>query len=350
MIIIGSCAIKHHIKLFRHPSDVDVMISCNMPKPNNVDIITVSESIYNLVSQHSNGVYASLECVYTIKCSHLMFDTKWDKTKRDIIYLKSIGCELIETLYHELVKYWINTNPPKFNLSLDKSKKDFFNDFVDYTIDHDVLHELVSYPNKPLYRSLLKDGHEVLLCRNKFDKLEHHEKLQLFREEIAVIALERWIINQSNGNISWYKAYKFALKKCIISLTKNWARDFIIDNIFELSKPDFNYFNHALTTIKGNYKMSNELLSTLEESIENFCLYEFADGDLEDSYLSNNNYEFIHQDGGGEGGTEYCETVFKLNETYYKMEYSYYSHHGYDFDNVSISEVTPSQKTITVYS
>ncbi len=66
MIIIGSCAIKHHIKSFRNPVDVDVMISCNMPKPDNVDIIPISESIYNLVSHHSNGVYASLECVYTI--------------------------------------------------------------------------------------------------------------------------------------------------------------------------------------------------------------------------------------------------------------------------------------------
>lgn len=62
-------------------------------------------------------------------------------------------------------------------------------------------------------------------------------------------------------------------------------------------------------------------------------------------------YEHIDQEGGGEGGSEYCYGVFKLNDKYFKAEYSYYSYNGYESDYIvdTLKEVVPKEKTIIVY-
>lgn len=62
-------------------------------------------------------------------------------------------------------------------------------------------------------------------------------------------------------------------------------------------------------------------------------------------------YEDIEQEGGGEGGGEYCYGVFKLKGKFYKAEYSYFSYAGHDYDGISrtLKEVRPVEKTIVVY-
>lgn len=62
-------------------------------------------------------------------------------------------------------------------------------------------------------------------------------------------------------------------------------------------------------------------------------------------------YEHLEQEGGGEGGSEYCYGVFKLKGKIYKAEYSYYSYNGHEYDGISytLKEVKPVEKTIVVY-
>lgn len=62
-----------------------------------------------------------------------------------------------------------------------------------------------------------------------------------------------------------------------------------------------------------------------------------------------NSYEFIIQEGGGEG--EYCYGVFKFNDILYKCKWSYYSYEGYNYDGAfdTLMEVKEKQKTITIY-
>ena len=61
--------------------------------------------------------------------------------------------------------------------------------------------------------------------------------------------------------------------------------------------------------------------------------------------------EMIEQDGGGEGGGEDCYSVFSVNngEMYLKAIYNYYSYDGFNTEYGTVSQVTPRQKTITVY-
>ncbi|WZW73086.1 hypothetical protein [Vibrio phage TCU-VP03-AIR1] len=71
-----------------------------------------------------------------------------------------------------------------------------------------------------------------------------------------------------------------------------------------------------------------------------FLLY--GDGDF-------SGVNFIEQDGGGEGGSEYCYTILEKDGRYFKTEYSYYSYHGYDNYGDSFVEVYPKQVTVTQY-
>jgi len=62
-------------------------------------------------------------------------------------------------------------------------------------------------------------------------------------------------------------------------------------------------------------------------------------------------YEHLDQEGGGEGGAEYCYGVFKLHDKIYRAEYCYYSYDGHNYEEIldTLREVKPVEKTITVY-
>ncbi len=59
--------------------------------------------------------------------------------------------------------------------------------------------------------------------------------------------------------------------------------------------------------------------------------------------------KLVDQDGGGEGGSEYCYSIFEKDGRFFKTEYSYYSYHGYDNYGDYFVEVYPKQVTVTQY-
>lgn len=264
-ILVGSRALAYHEIERTSPKDFDywVLEGSGIPEKRKAhDYHIVPESVFGAVmvidNKYSPYVHkdesclvASEDSLYTIKCSHFQWDIHWEKTKADILWLKAKGCKLIPELYHVLVEHWKKEHGDKSFLSLKQDKDDFFNDHVTYVYDHDYIHELVAYPNKPMYTHVLQDGEDVLICKKKFDSLPFNAKVRLFREEIASIAAERWLINPHwKGKVTWVQAHHFALKKTIISLTKNWASDFIIHNLEEFVKPDYSYFKHLIETLE----------------------------------------------------------------------------------------------------
>lgn len=77
----------------------------------------------------------------------------------------------------------------------------------------------------------------------------------MFQEEIHVIACERWLNSvKYTGNIR--QSYDMAIKKTVISLTKNWAADFIIQNLKHFLKPNYTIFNQILSQTK-TYRMQD---------------------------------------------------------------------------------------------
>jgi hypothetical protein len=67
-------------------------------------------------------------------------------------------------------------------------------------------------------------------------------------------------------------------------------------------------------------------------------------------FLDELGFKIVHQEGGGEGGGEYCEVVIELEGKTYKLNYEYRSYEGYTIDDIwNWDLVTAKQKMITVY-
>lgn len=230
MIIVGSKAMEYWGVCPRTPNDIDVWLA-GTGKPyrdeTGREVHYLPDTIISAV-RASNG-FIELDDLYTLKVSHSHWDVHWQKTMADICWLKSKGCVLRKELYDILYVYWSEINGNKDFLSLNKSKQEFFTDGVTYHYDHDYLHELVAYPNKPVYKECLKDGEEVRIDKTKFFSMSKEKQLTMFLEEIRVIAVERWMI-PNNFDYMYTKAYLQALKKTITNLTKGWASLFIVEN------------------------------------------------------------------------------------------------------------------------
>lgn len=255
MIIIGSTAASKCGLKFRKPKDLDVWtdkqhVYDTEIKKQGIDVKLIPTDILNLV-ETVDGLHCTANSLFTIKCSHLGWNNPmWNKHKSDVLSLKSQGCELIPDLYNALLGFWKVELGAKDFLSLNKNKKDFFQDNVTYVYDHDWLHEQVAYPNAPVYTHCLKANQDVLIDKTKFDALSLNDQVRMFREEITVIAIERYIVNPLvKGRYSWLQAYRMSLHKTITQLTKGWATNFIVENLEHFIKPDYTYFDYALSVV-----------------------------------------------------------------------------------------------------
>lgn len=240
-IIIGSTAAKHWYPEFREPADLDI---ATLDYKNNTRAIEMKPvaPLLNYLSDNSLDLdIATPEILYTIKLSHAQWNIHWNKTMSDIKFFQSKDIKPIESLYKNLFKYWEDMHGKK-KVTLDKSKDRFFTPGVARIIDHDTLHAIMAYYDEPLFKTVLKENQEVLIDHNKFLSLSYQDKIRLAREEIYVIALERYVI-PFNMKVPKNAAYYLSCRDLVTRLTKGWFPKFIIDNWSELSKPEIDYFN-----------------------------------------------------------------------------------------------------------
>ncbi len=254
-IIVGSTALVETEIKFRAPGDLDIWADeqsyeqLMQSKRQGEDIKLIPTEIMELVEAVDGK--ATPNSIYTIKCSHLGWNNPmWNKHKLDVLSLKKQGCELIPELYQALLVFWKKELGTKDFLSLKQNKDDFFTDNVTYVYDHDWLHEQVSHPEPPVYTKCLKENEDVLIDKDKFDLLPFEEQIRMFREEVTVIAIERFIVNpRVKGRWSWIQAHNMSLHKTITQLTKGWATNFMVENLEHFVKPDYTYFEHALSVV-----------------------------------------------------------------------------------------------------
>lgn len=317
------------------------------------DTIVLPKHIIDMIP--NNYGVATLDALYTLKCSHLSFDIFWKKHKNSVLFIKSKGAKLIKPLYDVLYAHWCKVNT-KEHLSLYKTKIEFFTDNVTYVYDHDYLHELVSYPNKPVYTHCLKENCEVAIDKDKFDVLPYDQKLRMFKEEITVIACERWLLNpKCIGKYHWLQAYDMALHKTCVDLTKNWASSFIVENLDFYAKADYSYFEYLLSKLNPEViemkiedlkiKLEAEYRKQYEEDDDYDCTWFYLLFDHKGKY---GGVEIIEQHGGEDEGS-YAYTVLSLDGVLYKIEYHYYSYSGYDYSCIDCKIVNKKTKTIEVY-
>lgn len=250
-IIVGSRALIHHLPNFkRNNPDLDIWSDGPIEKCPNVDVSLIPTEILDAFSDNSKNLgIATPEDVMTIKLSHLPYDIFWRKHSSDYLVLKmKYGYEVNYSLYEKLKPYWKEKHGNKTYLSLYKTKDQFFDDFVEKKFEHDWLHELVAYPNKPIYTECLKDGQQVAIDKKKFDGIIHDKKIKMFREEMCVIALERWVI-PSKKEISFIEAWSRSVHKTVTALTKGWASEFICENLELFVKPNLNDVKYLMSEL-----------------------------------------------------------------------------------------------------
>ncbi len=117
---------------------------------------------------------------------------------------------------------------PQGHPSLKKSVDEFFDDYVTKKYNHDYLHELVAYYDKPLYTRLQHDSSSAWCERDLWDKLSIEDRTKCVAEETQVIAIERFLVPK-DWNYPVKHAYLKALDKVCTTLCSGWFRDFAID-------------------------------------------------------------------------------------------------------------------------
>ena len=250
-ILVGSKAAKIHIPSFREGNDVDYW---SLEKLWNCDSSIIPKEIVPLF-EHDSLVNrcATLNDLLTIKLSHLPYDILWKKHLNDYLVFKKHGAQINQALYVALQQHWENVHGNKSFLSLYRTKYNFFDDYVEKEQEHDYLHELIAYPDKPVYSRCLQDGQEVMIDWDKFLAMPFEQQVKMFREEINVIAAERWLIpTKDSGKITFREAYSKSLHKTVTALTKGKASRFLCENIEEFIRPNRKEVEHMFSVLNIN--------------------------------------------------------------------------------------------------
>lgn len=171
-----------------------------------------------------------------IKRSHLWRDLSFQKHithyHKHLAKYRAYFKEVDELILENRTKLTMAAYP-QGHPSLKKSVKDFFDDYVEKKYNHDYLHELVAYHDKPLYTQLQRDSSSAWCDKDLWDKLSTADKIKCVAEEAQVIAIERFLV-PSNWNYAPRHAYLKALDKVCTTLCSGWFRDFAIDNYPEI--------------------------------------------------------------------------------------------------------------------
>lgn len=368
-IVVGSRALHFWSKgassLEGYDGDTDIWSAKDSQRlRHQVDFCKMPWEVMELFSEASWSTgYAIPEDLLAIKLSHLVFDIKWSKHKADVLWLTAFNWGKINTpLYRKLCEYWEEEfSGEKSHLSLYKTKDEFFDDFVPKKYEHDALHVLVAWPDVPVYVRCLKEGQEVLVDKVLFDDLPKSDKIKMFQEEIAVIALERWLVptlSKDERVFTIGQAWGKSLHKVVTQLTKGWASRFIVENLVDFVKPQYGVIEKVIEDLgyKEIYMAKtidfDEFVQEVEESREDwgrwgFCKYELLDGGMGDSETGD--LACLEQEGGREGGAEDCHSVIRFKNKLWMIHYKYYSYEGYDLDYATVVEVEPKKVLVTQY-
>jgi hypothetical protein len=251
-VLVGSRALAYWLPEFtpRENADWDFLVQHENHKAPSGDGRNTEYHLFNelnngyLVGEYAEKVLEedynvmSLEGLALMKRSHLWRAYHFDK--HITMYHKYLAkyAKWDDPKWCALLKQRIRMTKetyPQRNPSLDQTNMDFFDDAVKKVFDHDWIHELVAYYDRPLF--------ERLKTEDKFDKawcekdlwalLSSEDKNKCVAEEAHVIACERFMI-PNDWNYAPRRAYFQAVNKVCTTLTSGWFRDHAIDNFPEV--------------------------------------------------------------------------------------------------------------------
>lgn len=180
---------------------------------------------------------ANLNSLLLLKLSHRYRKNSphFLKTMHDIYVLRRAGAVItpeMEPILKLREKETYTYAHPKLNVT----KAQFFNgDDVPYIYDHDYLHTLVAFLDRPAYTYYMTDGEQVKASMDKFFEQEQHIKLLGVLEESMVLAAERSQI-PNNFELAPRLSFNMALEKVCTSITSGRFREFAWENYYLVQK------------------------------------------------------------------------------------------------------------------
>ena len=241
MILIGSRAVRIHFPdFYRNCNDWDYITDVKHPSKITEEGRKEFYSIPAFNKLIGQIEHLSPEQLYTLKVSHSFWDIHWEKTMSDIHFFQKKNVQLDESLFTELYSHWEKVHVKK-KVNLNQDNLIFFNKFVNRIYEHDELHKAIAYyEDQPMFTKLKKDLSKAWINKSMFDSLSTEDKFKTCREEIFVIALERFLI-PNDFKTNPIVAYRRSAKILITRLSKGWFPKFIVENWSSLNKPDFNF-------------------------------------------------------------------------------------------------------------
>tara|TARA_R110002020_G_scaffold123630_1_gene280355 strand:+ start:1220 stop:2005 length:786 start_codon:yes stop_codon:yes gene_type:complete len=253
-VLVGSRAAKLWFDDYREPNDTDWICDERVKSSRAEEFHYHQDNpgVMWIIDTHHLGV-PNPDVLYTLKLSHCFWNIHWQKTMFDVGFFQSKNAKLMPELFNLLYTGWEAIHGSK-RVNLNQNSSDFFNEYVDRKYVHDDLHNAIAYYEEPLYTKINKSNSEVSVSEELFNKLSFEDKLKVCREEIYVIALERYLIPRE-FHMSKKVAYIAACKLILTRLTKGWFPKFIAENWIQLSKLD----NHDFVGKFKNAKTNNTI-------------------------------------------------------------------------------------------
>jgi hypothetical protein len=252
-VIIGSTCLQYWFPEFKRKcKDLDIAIEGESFSDVSGDMKI--EYLQNpiIATKFAHERFLNKDALYTLKISHVIgWDIFWQKNLNDILFLTEKGCKLDKELFLELYEYWNKVHSKNKRSDLTLTAEQFFDNAVQCEWDHDKAHEVLighSYfkgQKEPTYKKVLKDGFEVDVDEDKFNLLSHEEKCNLVREEVYLMAAERWPKDK------FWIAYDKMLKKFILNHAPIWEALFILLNYKDIYKPEFNFLEYLKIQMNG---------------------------------------------------------------------------------------------------
>lgn len=181
-----------------------------------------------------------------IKRSHVMFPVNAKKNLADWYKLHS---------FFNLTDYWNHAGPMKLyelrhvealernkarlaRINLNKPNEVFFKPAQNLReFDHDALHRIVAYHDKPLFESCKHDMTKAKIDRDLFETLPFIDQIRMVKEECMVIGYERFY---KEGR-SYQDVYNDGFCKFVTELCKGWFQEFALENIDQTYHADYDF-------------------------------------------------------------------------------------------------------------
>ena len=263
-VLIGSKALATYFSDYRMPKDADYIIDGVFQHSvgesgERVEYYDCNRNRGLRVLFERTNEIPTVDELYTLKLSHCFWPVHWEKTMGDLAFMQSHGAKIDENLFGLLYTDWEKIHGKK-RAYLKKENEKFFSDCVKREYIHDDIHRAIAYNDRPMFECVKSDLNSAFVSKSMFLGLPFEDKLKLCREEIYVVALERFLIPSDFRHSKMY-AYKKACEKLLTSMTKGWFPKFIAENWLSLRKPD----NHDFI---GLFNSKSDKIKRVEEGFK----------------------------------------------------------------------------------